>query len=309
MSTHKTTANKETILAFLKEDFSPDISNFETITGGEGSQAYSFRSNDREYIIRINKHYTLGFRKDEYAFKNYDSLQIPIPEIYKIGKIDNELRFCISQKVEGKILTSFSSEENIAFLPSFFEVLDSIHNTDISNYKGFGKWDSEGQGGKESWKEHVLGVDKYSKGSDDTPSLFETTFLEKDFWDTTYAQLTKLISYCPEEPYLVHGDYGFNNVLSDGIKITGVIDWENSMYGDFLFDVAWLSFWSKKIDYEKLYLEHSVQKGMEIENYHERILCYKVSIGLGSMSFFAYSDQKEKYDGAKKAIMDLLENA
>ena len=48
----------------------------------------------------------------------------------------------------------------------------------------------------------------------------------------------KLIEYCPEEHKLVHGDFGSNNVLTDGQKITGVLDWDCALYGDPLFDVA-----------------------------------------------------------------------
>ena len=137
-------------------------------------------------------------------------------------------------------------------------------------------------------------------------SLFETTFLEKDFWDIAYARLAELVPLCPEERSLVHGDYGFDNVLSDGAKITGVIDWGGSKYGDFLFDVAWLSFWSREIDYKNLYLEHIKKKRIHIENFSERMLCYKLFIGLGSLSFYAYSGQREKYERTKKAVGELL---
>ncbi|MEN9649391.1 MAG: hypothetical protein RL094_358 [Candidatus Parcubacteria bacterium] len=306
MSTHKTTADQGVVLSFLKENFSTDISNFEVIIGGEGSQAYSFTSKDQEYVIRINKHHTLGFKKDEYAYTHFASPTIPIPKVYTVGKITSDLRFCISEKVKGDILTSFSHTEVESLQPNIFAVLDSIHATDIKHTKGFGKWNAEGNGEFDSWKQYVLTVDKYAKGMSGVPGLFETTFLEKDFWDVAYARLTELLPLCPEERFLVHGDYGFNNMLSDGKDITGVIDWESSMYADFLYDVAWLSFWSKSVDYQTLYLEHLQKKGKTIEHFNERILCYKLFIGLSSLSFYAYSSQKEKYEKTKSTIGNLL---
>lgn len=306
MSTHKTTADQSLILSFLEDTFSKEVSNFEVISGGEGSQAYSFDVNDEEYIIRINKHQTLGFRKDEFVFNHYASLAIPIPKIHKIGKINSDLRFCISERVKGKVLGSFSLQELEILRPSIFEVLDAIHATDISETKGYGKWDADGKGEAENWKDYLLTVDKYAKGEAGGPSLFETTFLEKDFWDIAYSRLSELTVFCPEERFLVHSDYGSNNVLSDGHKITGVIDWESSRYGDFLYDVAWLSFWSKTLDFQNLYIEHIEKKNIKIENFHERILCYKLYIGLGSMSFFAYSGQKDKYDSIKQRTLNLL---
>ncbi len=306
MSTHKTTVDKDMVLTFLKDTFSKDVSDFEVISGGEGSQAYSFNDKGEQYIIRVNKHHTLGFRKDEYASLNYSSPLIPIPKILKIGRINDDLRFCISQRVEGKILDLFSAAELNSLLPNMFEVLDAIHATDVSNTKGCGKWDADGQGEDKTWKEYLLCVDKYSKGEDGKPGLFETSFLEKDFWDKAYARMKELLEYCGDERFLVHGDYGFNNVLSDGKKITGVIDWECSVYGDFLFDVAWLSFWSQTLDYQDLYLKHSKERGVEIKNFNERMLCYKINVGLSACSFYAYSGQEEKYKKAKETILKLI---
>lgn len=242
-----------------------------------------------------------------YAFNEYCSINIPIPEIYKIGKINETYYFCISQKVEGIILKSFSAKEIEVINVSLFKVLDSIHAIDVSGREGYGKWNEEGKGECKTWKKRILMVDEYVKDSVEKPGLFKTTFLEKDFWNKAYNILLKLIPDCPEEKYLIHGDFGFDNILSNGKKITGVIDWESSMYGDFVFDVAWLDFWSKKIDYKDLYLKHAKIKKIKLDNYEERILCYKLYIGLRTLSFFAYSEQKNKYESIKKEIEKLIE--
>lgn len=308
VSTHKTKIEQGTVQLFLDSHYPDPISDLVTISGGEGSQAFSFIVNGEPRIIRVNKHETLGFKKDEYASKYYSSPAIPIPEIYEIGKIDDNLHFCISQKAEGKILTSFSTTELDALQPAVFDVLNAIHNADISDTKGYGKWDAEGNGDSQSWKECLLNVNKHVKDTSEGSNLFEDTFLEKDFWDKAYARLTELSLLCPEDRFLIHGDYGFDNVLSDGKNITGVIDWAGSKYGDYLYDVAWLSFWSKNIDHQNLYLEHLKKKGIEIKNFKERVLCYKLFIGLSSLSFYAYSGQKEKYLRNKESITNLLNN-
>jgi hygromycin-B 4-O-kinase len=294
------------VLSFLKSNFSEFISNLEMIIGGEGSQAYSFEIGAEKYIIRINKHYSLGFKKDEYAYVNYSKKNIPIPKIYKIGKIDEQYNFCISQRAEGKVLNSLSLDNLDKLNQELFRILDLIHAVDISNTEGYGKWNELGFGENKSWKERILSADEYAKTTEEKPGLFDTTFLEKDFWDLVYGRMVELLKYCPEERYLVHGDYGFGNILFDGEKITAIIDWESSMYGDFLFDVAWLGIWSQKVDYIKLYLEQSLKKGIEIKNFNERILCYKLYIGLRTLSFFAYSDQEDKYHKLKETISKFL---
>jgi hygromycin-B 4-O-kinase len=45
------------------------------------------------------------------------------------------------------------------------------------------------------------------------------------------------------EPALLHGDLGSHNVFTDGGDITAVIDWEDALSGDAVFDVAfWATF-------------------------------------------------------------------
>lgn len=306
MSTYKTIIDEEFVISCLKDNFSDNISNLEKITGGEGSQAYSFNVKKKKYVIRINKHYNLGFKKDEFAYKNYSKENIPIPKIYKIGKINNEYHFCISQKADGRVLNTIPSIDLEKLNEELFSILDKIHDIDISETIGYGKWDIKNQGDSKSWREKILSADEYTKKTVEKPSLFESSFLEKDYWDKIYSCMIKFLSYCPEERYLIHGDYSFDNILSDGNKITAVIDWEESMYGDFLFDVAWRSFWSKKIDYEKLYLEHYNKKELKIKNFKERVLCYKLYIGLRALSFYAYSNQEDKYNKLKETINRFL---
>lgn len=312
MSTHKTAIDQDGIYAFVKNEFAAEPENFEVISGGEGSQAYRFDVEDKSYVIRINKHGDRGFKKDEYVANHFASTQIPVPKIHKIGKFDDGMYYCISEKVEGKILDKFSVEELEPLLPHMFDILKAIHATDISTSTGYGKWylgretDKEPEGEYESWKECLLDVGKFTKAGPDGQTLFDKTFLEKEVWDRTFARLEELTAFCPEDRYLIHGDYGFNNVLSDGKNITGVIDWEGSMYGDFLFDAAWLSFWSSNIKYQDLYFNYCNEKGISLEHYVERMLCYKLYVGLGSLSFYAYSGQEAKYKKSVERIDSLL---
>ena len=306
-STHKTIINKEEVLSFLEKELTQSISDLEFISGGESSQAFSFEIKNEKYIIRVNNYSGNGFKKDQYAFLNFKSADLLIPEIFKIGQMDNGNYFAISEKVEGVTINKLPETEIDKINPNLIKILDKIHSIDISNKTGYGKWEAGiGNANNHSWKEAILEVDKYVKNQDNKPTLFETSFLEKDVWDKLYASLLNLIKYCPEERYLIHADFGSDNILCKDDKITGVIDWESSMYGDFMYDLAWLSFWSKGCDYEKLFREHYKSIDKNILNFEERILCYKLFIGLGSLSFYAYSGQKKKYESSKEKLLKLV---
>jgi len=95
-------------------------------------------------------------------------------------------------------------------------------------------------------------------------------------------------------------------VFSDGKKITGIIDWELSKYGDFLYDVAWLSFWETEIDYAEIFFKHYQNIGVLVTNFRERLLCYRLHLGLSALKFLSDSHQKENYLWTKNRLFALL---
>lgn len=299
MSTVKTKINKDLVLDFLKENFDASITNIEFISGGESSQAFSFHSDKGNFVIRINSN-KRSFEKDEYAFNTFASEKIPIPKIVRIGQIDEKYYFAISTLAIGKIINELTEEEYQETFPDLLRVLDEIHAIDISKYSGYGSWDLNRIGKFQSWKDSVLSVNEYPTKE----NLFEVSFLERAVWNKIFTHIQELVKFCPEEKWLVHGDYGHNNAISDGRKITGVLDWAESIYGDFIYDIAWLSFWNSKEHAKQIDTYYS-QK--EISNFAERLLCYKLCIGLSALSFFAYSEQKEKYESTKERIFNLLD--
>jgi len=306
MSTHKTIIDLDLLTDFLKENFSDGISSLEPVVGGEASQAFGFNVGNKVYIIRVNKHYSLGFKKDQYAYLNFSRYDLAIPKILQIGKIDSEYRYCISERAEGLTLNAMTAEAVAELSEPIFDSLDKIHAIDISNYSGYGKWDADAVGVASSWNEYLLTVNKYIEATSDKPGLFETSFLDEGLWRHLYSRMVKLLEYCPKEKFLIHGDYGFGNILVKDRVITGIIDWESSMYGDYLFDIAWLGFWSKRSDYVQLYLNRSELKGNQIDNFQERIKCYQLYIGLGALSFYAYSNQEEKYQKLSDKMINFL---
>ncbi len=299
MSTVKTKINQDIVFSYIKDNFDSSISNLEFINGGEISQAFSFQTSKGNFVIRVNKS-SRSFYKDKNVFERFGDKGIPIPEIIKIEQIDEVYHFAISKKAEGKHITDLTDEEYKKTLPSLLGIMDIIHGLDIKETKGFGKWNLEEVGVHDTWKEFILAVNEFQNKE----NLFETSFLEKDIWEKIYLKIEKLSEFCPEERFLVHGDYGNNNAVSDGERVTGVFDWADSLYGDYLYDIAWISFWLKKP--EKIKEIEGYYEAKNIYNFKERLLCYKLRIGLSSLSFYAYSNQKDKYDSIKERTLNLL---
>ena len=45
---------------------------------------------------------------------------------------------------------------------------------------------------------------------------------------------------CRTTRHVIHGDLLNRNILVDGERINAVLDWGNALYGDHLYDAAWL---------------------------------------------------------------------
>jgi hygromycin-B 4-O-kinase len=300
MSTRKTKIESEQVLKFLQENFDKTVSNLTLLKGGELSCPYSFTSSVNEYIIRIDSQIA-SYQKDEYAWKHFGSSQLSIPEMIRSGKFDEKLYFSITRKVNGKTLDMFSDNEIKQIIPSIISTLGYIHSIDISNTNGYGYWDKSGNANFQSWKEYITTVDKHNKSWLKNPEAKYDKLLNK-----IYEKIIVLCSYCSEERYLLHGDFGFNNVISDGKNITAVLDWGEGMYGDFIYDIAWLDAWQETIKYEDIFYQYYKKIGKKIPYFKERVLLYKLFIYYGSIIFFVQSDQKEEAIKLERDIQPLL---
>jgi hygromycin-B 4-O-kinase len=102
-----------------------------------------------------------------------------------------------------------------------------------------------------------------------------------------------MAEHVPNERHLIHSDLLNRNLLVANNRITGIIDWGCSLYGDFLYDVAWFAYYWPwfpawhEVDFLAEVQAHYQRIGLDVPNFHERIRCYQVHIGLGSQAYNA----------------------
>ena len=194
-------------------------------------------------------------------------------------------------------------------MPALVETLDAIHAVDVSAAVGYGTFGDDGQGLFPSWHAYLTAIrDEEADGEyyGHWHALFATTVLERDVFDHIYKTMTRLLVLCPEVRALVHGDYGFGNVLVHVGRISAVLDWINAKYGDFLYDIAWLDFWSPGAGISAHVAKHYAQKGVDVPHYTERLQCYCCYIGLDAMRFFAKAGRADAYQWARDRALSVL---
>jgi hygromycin-B 4-O-kinase len=184
-------------------------------------------------------------------------------------------------------------------LPDLLALHDRIAAIELG--PGAGSLRADGRGQHPSWAAFLTGI-----ADQDAPgfwhgwrALFDTTFLDRRLWDELHRRFLELVPFCPEERRLVHGDFGFDNVLVEGDRVSAILDWANAKVGDPLFDVAYLCFWSTR-HADLLRARYGAAPA-----YDARISCYHLLFALDALRFYAKAGRRESYDWIVERIETL----
>jgi hygromycin-B 4-O-kinase len=296
------------VRALLRAQLGRPVADLHPLAGGEFSRAFAFAVDGRDYVVRVSSfaHAEEAFAKDEYAWRHFASPALPIPRVVATGAADGG-HFAISERVAGRRLAELTPSERRALLPATLDTFDAIALADVSGSGGYGAWDATGQGHSASWHDFLADViENRSEGFyRDWHALFHRSFLERAVYERVYRRMMALAADLPPDRALIHSDYHFDNVLTDGQRITGVIDWGNACYGDRLFDVAWLAwYFVQQGDPEAAALLRA--RHAHEPRFAERMACYECRVGLDDLRFFARTDRRAQYEWTRDRLLALL---
>ncbi|WP_450091390.1 phosphotransferase family protein [Paenibacillus lycopersici] len=250
-------------------------SDWSPVAEGEESQAFAVRFGDDEYIVRINRSAD-GFHKDGFCYRRFASPKLPIPEIAAIGRLDDEYAYCVSRRAPGITVQDTSPAELPSVAGAVARVMEAIAGADMTGTERYGPFNAQGIGRFASWRDYMM-------------SILDTNVYD---WEAVmpildrkriarYMQpLEAFAPRCPEVRRLVHGDFGSNNLLTDGGRITGVIDWSEALFGDPLYDVANIFYWRTWLDCMEVQARYFERQHPEIARHAEALRSYQLRIGL-----------------------------
>lgn len=299
-------ASVETTLEVVRTMY-PHVTDVAHLGDGAWSQVFSFNSekDGKKYVMRWSKN-RQTFDRDDLAFRLFNSSNLPLPQVFNVGEAGT-LAYAISEFREGEFLESLPSDRLVKTIPSIISLFDGLRSVDLIKTTGYGFWDASGKGEYKSWKEYLMSVNQ------DQPKRLTYGWRDKlhghaelkQGFDELYNELESHVTICPENRYLVHSDLINRNVLVKGERINAVLDWGSSVFGDYLYDLAWFVYYesyypvfqrNKLIDNLKQHLNPS---GADTTNLKERMVCYLLHIGLDSIGFNLYQD---KLSEAQKVI-------
>lgn len=305
--------------SFLAGRFGGGVRDVAPLGKGEWSRAFAFRRIGSEaagdYVIRFGA-YLEDFAKDRLAAR-YAGPDLPIPQIIEIGEAFGGY-YAIAGRVFGGYIDEVDEAQMRSLLPSLFAALDAARLADLSDTTGYGGWGADGAAPFPSWRAVLLDVanDRPTDRIGGWRARLAASSVGAEPFDRAYEQLAALADSAAdaaEERHLIHSDLLHFNVLVEGARVTGVLDWGCGLYGDFLYDLAWFCFWQpwypawRRIDFRAEALRHYASVGLAVPHFEARLRCCQIHIGLGSQAYQAYaglwSDLRETADRTL-AIMD-----
>jgi hygromycin-B 4-O-kinase len=194
------------------------------------------------------------------------------------------------------------------------ESLDAMREADITDSAGFGLWRADGSAGFETWRDVLLGVatdppSSRTHGWRERLALFPEA--ERVF-QTGFNSIQRLADASPNERHLLHSDLlNFNVLITRNEQVGSVLDWGSSMYGDFVWDLAWFTFWQPwytawaSVDFVSAAHEHYARIGLRVPNFVERMRCCELAIGLDGMAYQALTGREDDLAWTTRRVQSL----
>lgn len=300
---------------FLRKRYGVGVGEIADLGGGDWSRAFSFRLDDRDLVARFGL-YVEDFIKDQRAME-FRGPDLPVPEILEIGEALGGY-FAVSERHFGHFLEELDVEGWRRVLPALLRTLDALRELAAPGH-GAVDWtgaDAEPGGGWRGWLVASVQDDGGGRTGGWRPRLDQLPESAEVF-ASGERTMRSLLDHCPELRHVLHRDLLNRNVLVsvDASRLSAVFDWGCSLAGDFVYEVAWFTFWSfwypalDALDFRAAVTEHYASIGLEVENFERRLRCYEIQIGLEHIAYATFTNRYDYLHGITRRTAEILERS
>lgn len=295
---------------FIAHRYGARAADLTPLRGGEWSRAYASTLDGRGVVVRFGAHGE-DFAKDR-RMAAHSSERLPIPAVLDIGEAPGGW-FAVSERAYGNFLDELDAEGMRAVLPRLLDALRVACRIDLSSTEGYGGWGADGDAPHASWRDALMDITRPRGRLPGWREALETSPTGAGPFDAAAAALGSLVERCPERRQVIHNDLLYRNVLVRGSEISAVFDWGNSMYGDGAYDLALLVYWWPwyprwdSIDIMAVIAAHMAAAGEKLADIDDRLLCYRVHIGLDAQAYNAFTGRWDELASNARRTLALVE--
>ena len=195
-------------------------------------------------------------------------------------------------------------------IPTAVQTIDRISLIDISDTRGYGWFDGEGIGQRDSWASYIAAESFPEDGGSfykRRRTWFDEGFLEFDVFRHFSDRMMSDVSGLPEiDRSVVHMEFGYENTLVVGSEVSAALDWDNSIIGDHLYDGAWNDVYASGLNYKRLFAEHYELMGRDVLRFDDRWLVCQLHVVLQALQWYGRANKEAAYHWMKDRMLFLL---
>lgn len=306
--------SKLDVAAFLAKYHGAPVTGLELLRGGFWSAAYGYSVAGRELVARFGPQRG-GFEMDRMAMA-FDHPDLPIPDVLDVGDAFGGA-FAISARHHGRFLEDIDLNDVGAVREPVQRLLAAMRMAGSRPDTPSAWYPPDADPASSTWRQWLLNglVDDPTR----TVSGWRRNLADDARLDALFeagaARVRQLVEACPERRDLVHGDLLHQNVLlrNDLAAVSAVFSWKCSVRGDFLFDVAWCTFWSPwhpgiaAIDVWRQTVAAPDITATDLAEAAERHHCYELQIGCTHLAWNAWTSNSSELSAVAQHLERVLD--
>lgn len=250
-----------------------------------------------------------GFAIDRAAMR-FSGPNLPVPRVIDVGQAFG-LHYAISVRHYGRFIETTAASEGDKVGDALATLLQALRAVPTSKTDRV-VWYDASEAANISWHSWLL--NGLQDNAEDVVSGWRAKLAEQPEIDALFkrceARIHELLPACPERRDLVHGDLLHQNVLvsEDVGAVTAVFSWKCSALGDFLYDVAWCTFWSDwhpGIAATNIWQRTLAAPDLtpaDLANATLRHHCFELQIGASHLGWNVWTDNQKELEAVAHAL-------
>ncbi len=225
---------QEKLIAHIEDAFQVDVTSIQTPPQGMSSSVFFVRSsNGTDYAVK----YGDCAQHDVPALEliSREHVAIPIPKL--LGSfLFEEVPVVLMERIQFPLLETVPRAEMSNYIPSMIQNLRALHSIHSISPGPLGT-----ENDKKSWKEIMLDI--FVGNEFGWVEIAHRKGLDTELVTASVEKIVRRIretEFITHEYSLLHTDFNQRNLFVDPQKheIAGIIDWEEAVFGDPIYDFA-----------------------------------------------------------------------